>query len=429
MGMKRERIKTIILAILVVLSIYLSLKIVNYQPEFKKMQKEKNIQENYIQNVVSGENLLSPVQMNIHSEGEHFGNSNEIQLKSVMEELSKWTISSLKDVSSNYSNINLSESIRDFKNIELVYADSVSFEVYKKYIKVSQKSNLNIHFDRVIIPFETGENFILFVSLDDKKVIEAKVNNEQNDELLHLVESLKETMDKVSPIVAASNKIIYTPSQEVKVIQKKYYRKVINQKKFEQALFSDSQNLRQSLAGTIETVSDGVSMMNVNLDSLTMSYVKPVLGIGDILDLTEKQSKSIDFVNSHAGWDERYRYVATSGFESTIKYRLFVDNCPVFNDKGMSEISVSPGKESVEMYNRPIFYLDFELYSPDLKEYTLRSGLEVLEQLKSLKDFQMDRLENLTVGYSMEEDEERNDVTNLVPDWYYKYNGVWNKIE
>ena len=427
--MKSERIKTIILAILVVLSIYLSLKIVNYQPEFKKMQKEKNIQENYIQKVVSGENLLSPVQMNIHTDGEHFGNCTEKQLKNVMEELSKWTISSLKDVSSNYSNINLSESIRDFKNIELVYADSVSLEVYKKYIKVSQKSNLNIHFDRVIIPFEAGENFILFVSLDDKKVIEAKVNNEQNGEFLQLVESLKASMEKVSPIIAAKDTIIYTPSQEVKVIQKNYFRKVINQKKFEQALFSDSQNLRQSVVGTIETVSDGVSMMNVNLDSLTISYVKPVLGIGDILDLTEKQSKSIDFVNSHAGWDERYRYVATSDFESTIKFRLFVDNYPVFSDKGMSEIAVSPGKESVEMYNRPIFYLDFELYSPDLKEYTLRSGLEVLEQLKSLKDFEMDHLENVTIGYSMEVDSVRNDVINLIPNWYYEYNGIWNKIE
>ena len=427
--MKSERIKTIILAILVVLSIYLSLKIVNYQPEFKKMQKEKNIQENYIQKVVSGENLLSPVQMNIHTDGEHFGNCTEKQLKNVMEELSKWTISSLKDVSSNYSNINLSESIRDFKNIELVYADSVSLEVYKKYIKVSQKSNLNIHFDRVIIPFEAGENFILFVSLDDKKVIEAKVNNEQNGEFLQLVESLKASMEKVSPIIAAKDTIIYTPSQEVKVIQKNYFRKVINQKKFEQALFSDSQNLRQSVVGTIETVSDGVSMMNVNLDSLTISYVKPVLGIGDILDLTEKQSKSIDFVNSHAGWDERYRYVATSDFESTIKFRLFVDNYPVFSDKGMSEISVNPGKESVEMYNRPIFYLDFELYSPDLKEYTLRSGLEVLEQLKSLKDFEMDHLENVTIGYSMEVDSVRNDVINLIPNWYYEYNGIWNKIE
>ena len=427
--MKSERIKTIILAILVVLSIYLSLKIVNYQPEFKKMQKEKNIQENYIQKVVSGENLLSPVQMNIHTDGEHFGNCTEKQLKNVMEELSKWTISSLKDVSSNYSNINLSESIRDFKNIELVYTDSVSLEVYKKYIKVSQKSNLNIHFDRVIIPFEAGENFILFVSLDDKKVIEAKVNNEQNGEFLQLVESLKASMEKVSPIIAAKDTIIYTPSQEVKVIQKNYFRKVINQKKFEQALFSDSQNLRQSVVGTIETVSDGVSMMNVNLDSLTISYVKPVLGIGDILDLTEKQSKSIDFVNSHAGWDERYRYVATSDFESTIKFRLFVDNYPVFSDKGMSEIAVSPGKESVEMYNRPIFYLDFELYSPDLKEYTLRSGLEVLEQLKSLKDFEMDHLENVTIGYSMEVDSVRNDVINLIPNWYYEYNGIWNKIE
>lgn len=427
--MKSERIKTIILAILVVLSIYLSLKIVNYQPEFKKMQKEKNIQENYIQKVVSGENLLSPVQMNIHTDGEHFGNCTEKQLKNVMEELSKWTISSLKDVSSNYSNINLSESIRDFKNIELVYTDSVSLEVYKKYIKVSQKSNLNIHFDRVIIPFEAGENFILFVSLDDKKVIEAKVNNEQNGEFLQLVESLKASMEKVSPIIAAKDTIIYTPSQEVKVIQKNYFRKVINQKKFEQALFSDSQNLRQSVVGTIETVSDGVSMMNVNLDSLTISYVKPVLGIGDILDLTEKQSKSIDFVNSHAGWDERYRYVATSDFESTIKFRLFVDNYPVFSDKGMSEISVNPGKESVEMYNRPIFYLDFELYSPDLKEYTLRSGLEVLEQLKSLKDFEMDHLENVTIGYSMEVDSVRNDVINLIPNWYYEYNGIWNKIE
>lgn len=424
--MNVERVKTIVLAILVIMSIFLSLKIINYQPAFKKMQKEKNVQENFFQKVVSGEKLLSPVQMIIHSDGEHFGRSTEIQLRDVMDELSKSTIVNLKDISSNYSDINLSESIRDFKNLELVFADSIPFDVYKKYIKISQKSNLNINFDRIIIPLETGENSILFVSMENKKVIEAKIDNERKKEFLQLVESFKSTMVRVSPTIV-NDKIMYFPSTEVKIAEKKYFRKFINQKKIEQALFSDSTNLRQSVSGNVETVSDGISMMNLFLDSFTMTYVKPLLGDFENIELSEKLNRSIDFVNSHAGWDERYRYVESNDFESSVRFRLFINNSPVFNNKGMSEINVRTGKENIEMYSRPIFYLDFEL--PDLKEYTLRSGIDVLEQLKRVKDFKIENLQNLIIGYSMEVDSEKNNVIILVPNWYYKYNGIWNKVE
>lgn len=425
--MRVERLKTILLAVLVVTSIFLSLKIINYQPSFKKMQKEKKVQDNFFQKVVSGGNLLSPIQMLIHSKGEHFGRSNEIQLSSVMDVLSKSTIINLKDISSNYTDINLAESIRDFNNIELVFADSIPFNEYKKYIKISQKSNLDMSFDRIIIPLDTVENLILLVSMDNKKVIEARIDNEKTKEFIQQVESYKSAMVKVSPMVV-NNKIIYVPSNEVKIAQIKYFRKFINQKKIEQALFSDSQNLRQSVSGNVETISDGVSMMNIYLDSLTMTYVKPVLGNFEALDLSERISKSIDFVNSHAGWDERYRYVTSSGFESSIRFRLFINNSPVFTNKKMSEIEVKPGKEKIEMYSRPIFYLDFELESPDLKVYTLKPGADVLEQLKQVKGFQLENLQNMTIGYSMEESD-RNDIIHLVPSWYYKYNGIWNKLD
>jgi regulatory protein YycH of two-component signal transduction system YycFG len=392
------------------------------------MQKEKNVQENYFQKVISGEKLLSPVQMIIHADGEHFGRSNEMQLKSVMEELSKNTIINLKDISSNYTDINLVESIRDFKNIELVFADSIPFDVYKKYIKISHKSLLDISFDRIIIPIDSEENAILFVSTENKRVLEAKVDSGRSKEFFQLIDSYKSTMIRVTPIVI-NHTIIYVPANELKITEKKYFRKIINQKKIEQALFSDSQNLRQSVSGNVEMISDGVSMMSIFLDSLTMTYVKPVLGNFETLGLSEKLSRSIDFVNSHAGWDERYRYVTSNGFESSIRFRLFIDNSPVFNNKKMTEIEVRPGKENIEMYSRPIFYLDFELESPDMKKYTLKSGADVLEQLKQVQGFQIENLQSLIIGYSMEMDDGKNDIVNLVPSWYYKYNGIWNKIE
>jgi regulatory protein YycH of two-component signal transduction system YycFG len=104
-----------------------------------------------------------------------------------------------------------------------------------------------------------------------------------------------------------------------------------------------------------------------------------------------------------------------------------MDGYPVYNDRGLSEINEIWGRDDINMYVRPNIALELPI-TTEMHNVTRPSGHAILEFLQTKKNFKLELLEELTLGYSLERDAEENQLILLEPTWFYRYDKTWGKI-
>lgn len=77
-------------------------------------------------------------------------------------------------------------------------------------------------------------------------------------------------------------------------------------------------------------------------------------------------------------------------------------------------------------YQRPLFRL--EIADRVNVSRTLLSGHEVIEKLEKTKGFRKGLAKDITVGYELVKDPEREKVIILEPAWFYLYGQTWKKV-
>ena len=104
-----------------------------------------------------------------------------------------------------------------------------------------------------------------------------------------------------------------------------------------------------------------------------------------------------------------------------------MNGLPVFNSNGMSEIVQVWTQDDIYSYDRPIFTLNFPVPT-GTKEVKVLSGEEAVKLLVQMKDFKVDLLEDMAIGYQMSRDVNEPRLIILEPTWYFKYKGVWQPL-
>ena len=82
------------------------------------------------------------------------------------------------------------------------------------------------------------------------------------------------------------------------------------------------------------------------------------------------------------------------------------------------------GKTDISRYVRSNFSLGILTTTYPGK---LESGREALERIRQMDQFNVDLLEDVTIGYQMKKDSQSL-LVDIVPCWYYLYDGVWKPL-
>ena len=213
--------------------------------------------------------------------------------------------------------------------------------------------------------------------------------------------------------------------ESVKVASYNYLPVRLSTEKLRDALFSDPNVVSKNYSSFGEEYTDTTTLMSVNNETYTVSYVKTEdVESGTTAKSDHLLEKSIGFINSHGGWTDNYRYVGMDESEQVILFRLYdLSGYPIFGDNGVSEILQIWNASGINKYYRSNFMLGSRV---DATEITLPSGVNVLEELKKVEDFDLDFLQDLSIGYHMSRDTQN--VIFLEPAWYYKYNDEWKMV-
>ncbi|MGF3105517.1 YycH family regulatory protein [Rossellomorea sp. DUT-2] len=431
--MKYEKIKSIVLTLLVCISIFLTFNLWTYQPGYDTIDSTETFEVSVgekIEETDLSKVLIKPYQLFYHSSNKTVGTLDGDEMNKVIKDLSSWTLFDLKDYSNQYSRDEIKSLIQGEKKVEIVFPDNVPLSIYSRVIHLEDKKVPTASFDRIVIDLNTVNSdagTVYFVSLNsnEKYFYECRVSVESLQKFektfLKQVVSYDEYIEQ--PLNSKRN--IFLPKLPKEYKSYRYYSDTLSLDDFKKALFSDPNNVEV----TKNTFINVPSFMKTNEEYNTLSYVN--LSVDENTSLTPVSlfQKSMEFVNDHGGWTDDYHFYSISPIENKIVYRLFMENHPVFNENNMAEVSQVWGSESISKYNRPFFKLDM-VSKNEIRDVLLPSGASVLYALKQNRTKGLEDVEDIVIGYRMTRDSNESNKNFIIfePSWYYKFSGNWLRI-
>jgi regulatory protein YycH of two-component signal transduction system YycFG len=429
-GTMYETVKSIVLTTLVLISIILTFGLWTYHPKYDVLQNDEYIQHVSVSNTqVDTAMIVQPSQILIHKNNAHYGIDKDEEKNEILKEIKKWTIDDFEDISSTIPTGKFLSFLYEKQRLELVYPDSIPIDVYRSIFQIKDKGIKNVYFDRIVIPLANkNELSVYFISTEKRKVYKALASDVTLSEINKLTEEI-DRYPRYFPYAVSETKQIYLPEEEVVMDRLQYYTDELDPDKFKEALFSDPSFVKKDLITFGEEYTDGSRLMDVDFLQRMLLYVNPAARMENSDGNEQNENliqKSIDFVNEHGGWTDMYHFAKWNKEERKVVFRLTVNGCPVFNEYGMSEIVQTWGGSDLVKYQRPLFRLEIADRAHVPK--TLLSGHGVIEKLEKIKGLRKGLVKDITVGYELMKDPEREKVIILEPAWFYLYGQTWKKV-
>ncbi|WP_050613498.1 YycH family regulatory protein [Bacillus testis] len=430
--MNKEGIKSIVLTFLVLFSGFLTWNIWTYSPNIEKINKTE-----YINNVaISMKNesmatIFIPSQAIYHQEDGHVGTLDNKLINPLIAKLKDWTFYDLKNVSSEITEEKMNSFVHKNGMLEFVFPDNIPFSLYKKILSVEDKELPDFEFNRILVSSKMRngqDNHIYFQSTTDKTIYRLSiVDSKDIDEFKNKVNQDTKAMIPMLKL----NKDIYIPANALTVKSYNYFIDQISSSDFKNALFTEPNNVskKHTRDGEQYSYSNGRSVMNIDNKRMIMTYENLLYNNVYATTPAEILDRSINYLNDHSGWEKGYRYAETDIEAFKTKFRLYVNDLPVFNEYGISEIEQIWGKNEIIQYQRPIFSIGSIYDSHNIKEVTLDSGKQALEMLKTQMNVELNEIEDMTIGYEMEKKENPKTYIELKPAWFYKMAGEWKQVK
>jgi len=426
--MRYENIKSGILTILVLVSLLLTWNLWTYQPNYDTMEKSKTVKEVNVREKQEVTKIVRPDQILFHVKDQHYGTNNPVDLEKLIKEMRSWSFSDLKNYSDKVENVD--NFIHTSGNAEISFPGDVPIELYRSVLNIEGKKIPAFNFNRIIIDtegLEKGSGIVYFASTETQQVYSSHISsanlNEFNSGYYKNAAHYPKFFAYKTP-----KRTFFLPEEKINMKTYRYLPMTLNADEFKDALFDDPSFVQRSSVPYGEEFTNDSSKMTVNYNNNILQYVNPTTDESFVESSYDLVKRSVDFVNEHGGWTDPFRYVSKSEYKRSVTFRLYsMDGYPIYNDRGLSEITEVWGRDQINQYVRPNISLDLPLIS-ETKSVTPPSGHEVLALLQSNKNYKPELLDELVLGYRMEWDTEESKLILLEPAWFYRYDKSWGQI-
>lgn len=427
--MSYDKLKSIVLTILVLLSIFLTWNLWTYQPNYETMENGNYVAQVNVSEKQEVKKIVRPDLVLYHIKGEHHGTANPYELDKLMKELSRWVFYDVRNETNRVGNIN--ELTRANGNVEIVFPTDVPVDLYRNVLHFEEKKLPSFNFDKMIVNVENPDSdngIVYFVSTNGQQVYKSSINASF---LTDFTRDFYRGSGQYPRYFAynTGKQTLFLPENETEMIEYKYLPVTLNSTEFKEALFNDPTFVQKSIIPQYgEEYTNGSSKMTINSNRDMLLYVNPTVESNYTESSSDLVKRSIDFVNEHGGWTDSYRYAEKDESQHKVIFRLYSDDgYPVFNDYGMSEINETWGRTEINKYVRPDISLELPIKA-EMRKIMAPSGHEALNYIFNKKGIKPELLEKVTLGYKMERDSKTSRLILLEPAWFYRYNKTWNEV-
>ena len=418
--MKFETVKSLILFILVGISLLLTLGLWHDSPRYEKVYDSSYVNEVDVGgNEEKKREIIEPSNIVFQSnQGTYFGFDSKKKEKRFYKEMNTWKLSDV--LTDSYENEN-----KGGYQIQVEFPTGVPVSFIPSLFEYTEEGFLpSWSFKRLYITLNEASSLIelKFVSTDEVYELTADVKNQrQFDEMKEYFTTGKDL--KHYKKIEDTKNVIYTTDEKVSMKQWTLPTDMLEEKGFVDALFSNPSSVWKNTGEAY--YSDGQRGMRISQDGLSMEYINPLQETDETLDYSDLLDRVIDKINDHKGWTGDYNLFYVDKKAQKAQFKLYYQNYPILNDKGLTSIEQQWRAGELYSYRRPLFKLTNPLASESTE---LPAGSAVIEFLKTEADYNVDEIEDIQAGYSLDYSEDYNSVT-LIPAWFIYYDKGWIEID
>jgi regulatory protein YycH of two-component signal transduction system YycFG len=433
MVMNYEKIKSIILTLLVAISVLLTWNVWTYQPNYDV------IGEDYTPGVMIGtektyKDVFKPYKVLFHQNQATFGTVDDNEIAKMMENISNWNFYELSEVGKDLTQSEFEWLVHGDKRVEILFPDIISFDILRSLFNFEENKLPSESVDRIVIDTSNVNNDtsnVYFVSYNDQLVFKGQIKSAFLTTFNEDFVSNSDEYPRYFVEELAKSHKIFLPENPIDFPSYRYVLEEINTQTFRDALFSDPNGVTKEFTNDGEQFTDGKSLMELDVNNQILTYVNPIYEeTGSSTTTSVLIQESFNFVNEHGGWIDQFQYFKISNVERKIVYRQFINGLPVFNESGMAELSYVQGNKEIYRYQRPYTRMGLPLSSESQDSETIMSGYEVLNYLNSQEDIDSTLIEDITIGYRLSRDIDFKNQNIIIykPTWYFLYAGGWLPI-
>lgn len=427
-----EKIKTIVLALLVLLSVILTWQLWTFQPDYALLENEAN----YVENIVISderkmEEIIQPEQIVIHQE-------ENIYLLEQVNPLFRELYGQL--LQSHLTQITLLDNQEQLEQpdeaIEIIFPTGIPSQIILSIFEFPEEERGVLkEIERLLLyTNESKEKLLLrFISYKEQQVIETTTTLSVSEFFEHYLVKAQQLPKGFAFDMNVKDKPfrppLYLPEEERTYRSVSYTTSPILVNAFTQLFFTEPSSVRYfRQENNDELYTDGNRMINVTLDGILMEYVYPIFSDAQERSQRHVIAHSADFINSHGGWTDQYVLDSWSGngAKEEAVFRLKLNGLPVINLSGQDamKLKVVRTGNQTSGYSRPLLELNYYLAEVG-NTMELPSGHEVIEKVKNIEYFLLEKLEKVIIGYEIQKN---NAIIVAEPAWFILYDGHWQKI-
>ncbi|GAA0468956.1 YycH family regulatory protein [Alkalibacillus silvisoli] len=435
--MNKETIKSVILIALVCSSLFLTLALWTYQPEYEELDQTTYLEETEL----DGEqrnfgHVVHPKQI-VFNDSRQYSKlpTKELEMD-LFAEITEWDFSNIDERPSSGSWGVWSP------NMELVFQEEIPMVLIDQIFQIDEFNyewNPNRTFNRVFFQLTQGSEEriqVSFTSDGEEEVLNGVIESvsayEYIEEFFNRADVI--TLDRVDLETNEDQSYIYLTNEQVEVPEQTVFTEDLNEQPLINVLFSNPALVRQQNAESQheEYYTDGtrlLTLVDVFNSNQFLTYNKPsTLEPLEPTSRRELMLRSLEYTNDHHGWTDDYRLDTLDRDNSTINYRIHYKGIPVFDSDDFMTMVQVWGQQELQSLSRPLFKITDPL--PEGERVELQSGVSVYNYLVNSSDeLSMSLIEDIKIGYEVVEDQGvSNTVTFLEPTWFVKYVGTWRPL-
>lgn len=412
-----ERVKTMILILLVGMSLYLTYNLWWDNRNFEPLVAMEYAEPQKIGSQKSWAELIQPEEIYFHYTGaRHTKATQETSIyRMLWEGIQRWQFTDPKAV--HFSLDQGKELLEERNGLEFVFADEYPVQFFTDVLHLPDELIADLQtFNRVWV-YEVDPSLkykVLFISDSKRKIIETQLMDHDRTKgfgvgsliLLgsHLTEQqpahYAENPNGSVEVYTDFFNLIYLPVERTDMSQWSYKLATIDIEQMSNALFLDITAMKEiPERGGSQIFTDGTKSLQYKDKTREMRFYLPVYeqGLGSTNDVG--YYPVLDFMNHHYGWTGDYRVRGWIN-EQDVKGLTFLEHIsgyPVYSENGSNfgQIMLKYQYNQVNEYARNLMRFDSSNSGFQIK---IKSGAELLSELRA-KNMYLYNIKNIELGY------------------------------
>lgn len=436
-----EPIKSIVLFILVLLSIYLTFLIWNYQPDYKPIE-ESSIEESSIEHTTLGQQkdikyVLKPYRMLFRHDDKYTGTVSSVEIDQMMSLLSNLHAEDLRIVNTDLSISKVNEMTRINERMTMFFKTEIPLQAFSNVLVFEEKELPEATFNRLIIDWshvETAKKAqILFVSMGNETVYSTDVIISDKAKFKEIFSNQLHNYATYKEVERGKLLSLYVPEEKPEIKQYTYLIDDISHGPFKEILFPDAGLVEENIDNAFVEYTDGMSLMTFDSDTKIMAYVNLVAESESLAPISRSRLvlDTYKFINDHGGFTADYRLSAMNTKKHVTEYQMYIKGLPVYSTSTTTttRISTTWGENQIFRYRRPYFSLDNAIHETPVD---IVAGADVIELLQNHPQIDYKEVDDIVLGYYL--DFSKDSLTQntqlfiLEPNWFAISDNNWEQI-